>query len=151
MITHEEESTIGMTTNGSEPDVAEVYPPNAEFAATANAGPELYAAAAADRLAFWADQAQRLHWHQKWTEVLDWSDAPVAKWFTGGELNVAYNCVDRHVFAGNGDRVAIHFEGSRATAATSPTATCSPKSAGRQTLSPISASSPGTAWPSTCR
>ncbi|WP_327145444.1 acetate--CoA ligase [Nocardia sp. NBC_01327] len=100
-----------MTTNGSEPDVAEVYPPNAEFAATANAGPELYAAAAADRLAFWADQAQRLHWHQKWTEVLDWSDAPVAKWFTGGELNVAYNCVDRHVFAGNGDRVAIHFEG----------------------------------------
>lgn len=44
-------------------------------------------------------------------QVLDWSDAPFAKWFVGGKLNVAYNCVDRHVEAGNGDRVAIHWEG----------------------------------------
>ncbi len=43
--------------------------------------------------------------------MLDWSDAPFAKWFVGGKLNVAYNCVDRHVEAGNGDRVAIHWEG----------------------------------------
>ncbi|MDJ0113930.1 AMP-binding protein, partial [Rhodococcus erythropolis] len=50
-------------------------------------------------------------WHEKWTDVLDWTDAPVAKWFVGGKLNVAYNCVDRHVLAGNGDRVAIAFEG----------------------------------------
>ncbi|NLG55460.1 MAG: acetate--CoA ligase [Rhodococcus sp.] len=89
----------------------ETFPPSPEFAAAANAGPELQQAADADRLAFWADQASRLHWHEQWTDVLDWSDAPVAQWFVGGKLNVAYNCVDRHVLAGNGDRVAIHFEG----------------------------------------
>ncbi|MCK0093681.1 acetate--CoA ligase [Rhodococcus sp. F64268] len=89
----------------------QVFPPSAEFAATANAGPELQAAADADRLAFWDTQAQRLDWATPWTQVLDWSDAPVAKWFVEGSLNVAYNCVDRHVEAGNGDRVAIHFEG----------------------------------------
>ncbi|TJZ76488.1 acetate--CoA ligase [Rhodococcus oryzae] len=87
------------------------YPPSAEFVATANAGPELQAAADADRLGFWADQASRLHWHEPWSEVLDWSDAPVAKWFVGGKLNVAYNCVDRHVLDGHGDQVAIHWEG----------------------------------------
>ena len=67
--------------------------------------------AEADRLAFWAEQANRLSWETPFTEVLDWSEAPVAKWFVGGRLNVAYNCVDRHVEAGNGDRVAIHWEG----------------------------------------
>ncbi|MDH6279749.1 acetate--CoA ligase [Prescottella agglutinans] len=87
------------------------FPPSAEFTATANAGPELQAEADRDRLAFWDTQARRLDWATPWTEVLDWSDAPVAKWFVGGSLNVAYNCVDRHVLAGNGDRVAIHFEG----------------------------------------
>jgi acetyl-CoA synthetase len=50
-------------------------------------------------------------WSKDFTQTLDWSDAPFAKWFVGGELNAAYNCVDRHVEAGNGDRVAIHFEG----------------------------------------
>ncbi len=98
-------------TSAAETDVPQAYPPSAEFAAAANAGPELQAAADTDRLAFWANQAERLHWHEKWTDVLDWTDAPVAKWFVGGKLNVAYNCVDRHVLAGNGDRVAIHFEG----------------------------------------
>ncbi|WP_405182576.1 acetate--CoA ligase [Nocardia sp. NBC_01377] len=87
------------------------YPPSPEFTAAANAGPELRAAAEADRLGFWGAQAERLDWATSWTQVLDWSDAPVAKWFVGGSLNVAYNCVDRHVEAGNGDRVAIHFEG----------------------------------------
>ncbi|MFD6062902.1 AMP-binding protein, partial [Rhodococcus wratislaviensis] len=91
--------------------VPQVYPPSPEFTATANAGPDLQAAADEDRLAFWAKQAERLHWHAPFSEVLDWSDAPVAKWFVNGRLNVAYNCVDRHVLAGNGDRVAIHFEG----------------------------------------
>ncbi|NMN98230.1 acetate--CoA ligase [Antrihabitans stalactiti] len=89
----------------------DVFPPSPEFAATANAGPELAAAAEADRLGFWADQAARLHWHEPFTEVLDWTDAPVAKWFVGGKLNVAYNCVDRHVLDGHGDQVAIHWEG----------------------------------------
>jgi acetyl-CoA synthetase len=85
--------------------------PPAEFAEHANATAELYALAEADRLAFWADQAQRLSWDTPFTDVLDWSEAPFAKWFVGGTLNVAYNCVDRHVEAGSGDRVAIHWEG----------------------------------------
>jgi acetyl-CoA synthetase len=87
------------------------FPPSAEFAAAANAGPDLYAEADADRESFWAKQAERLHWDTKWDQVLDWSDAPFAKWFVGGRLNVAYNCVDRHVESGHGDQVAIHWEG----------------------------------------
>jgi acetyl-CoA synthetase len=87
------------------------FPPSAEFAAAAVAQPALYEEAAADRLAFWDTQARALSWATEWTQTLDWSDAPFAKWFIGGSLNVAYNCVDRHVEAGNGDRVALHFEG----------------------------------------
>ena len=87
------------------------YPPPKEFAANANATAELYREAEKDRLAFWAKQANRLAWETPFDEVLDWSDAPFAKWFVGGKLNVTYNCVDRHVEAGNGDRVAIHWEG----------------------------------------
>jgi acetyl-CoA synthetase len=87
------------------------YPPPAQFVEQANAREELYREAEQDRLAFWAKQADRLSWATPFTEVLDWSDAPFAKWFVGGKLNVAYNCVDRHVEAGNGDRVAILWEG----------------------------------------
>ncbi len=87
------------------------YPPAPEFVANANAPEAMYDEAEGDRLAFWAGQANRLSWETPFTEVLDWSGAPVAKWFVGGKLNVAYNCVDRHVEAGNGDRVAIHWEG----------------------------------------
>ncbi|WP_405539469.1 acetate--CoA ligase [Streptomyces sp. NBC_00075] len=87
------------------------YPPPADFVASANAGPDLYSAAEEDRLGFWADQAARLHWHEPWTQVLDWDDAPLAKWFVGGKLNVAYNCLDRHVIDGYGDQVALHWEG----------------------------------------
>ncbi len=87
------------------------FAPSAEFAAAANATAELYAEAAADRDAFWATQARELHWHTPFTEVLDWSNPPFAKWFADGELNVAYNCLDRHVEAGNGDRVALLWEG----------------------------------------
>lgn len=92
-------------------EVLTSYPPSADFAAAANATAALYDEAEADRLAFWAEQAHRLSWDTPFTEVLDWSQAPFAKWFVGGKLNVAYNCVDRHVEAGNGDRVAIHWEG----------------------------------------
>ncbi|WP_245568554.1 acetate--CoA ligase [Nocardia concava] len=67
--------------------------------------------AASDREGFWADQARRLHWHRPFTRVLDWQDAPFAEWFADGQLNVAYNCVDRHVLDGHGDQVAIHWEG----------------------------------------
>jgi acetyl-CoA synthetase len=87
------------------------YPPSAEFVEQANATASLYEDAERDRLGFWAGQAQRLSWASPFTEVLDWSGAPVAKWFVGGRLNVAYNCVDRHVEAGHGERVAIHWEG----------------------------------------
>jgi acetyl-CoA synthetase len=87
------------------------FPPSADFAARAIAQPDLYTAASADRLGFWADQARELHWHTPFTQTLDWSDAPVAKWFADGAINVAYNCLDRHIEAGLGDRVAIHFEG----------------------------------------
>lgn len=87
------------------------YAPSAEFAARANVGAEVYEEAAADRLAFWDTQARRLQWDSQWSEVLDWSDAPVAKWFVGGRLNVAVNCLDRHVAAGKGDRVALHWIG----------------------------------------
>ncbi len=87
------------------------FPPEQAFADAARARPELYEQAKADRLAFWEEQARALSWATEWTQTLDWSDAPFAKWFVGGTLNVAYNCVDRHVEAGNGDRVAIYFEG----------------------------------------
>ncbi|SDJ51865.1 acetyl-coenzyme A synthetase [Actinokineospora alba] len=88
-----------------------VFPPSAEFAAQANASAQWYDDADADRDAFWATQAERLTWANKWSRVVDWDDAPFAKWFVGGELNVAYNCVDRHVEAGLGDRVAINWVG----------------------------------------
>src|ERR1700737_154396 len=92
-------------------DVEAVYPPSPEFTANANATEEMCREAEADRLAFWAKQANRLSWDTPFDEVLDWSGAPFAKWFVGGRLNVAYNCVDRHVEAGNGDRVAMRWEG----------------------------------------
>ena len=92
-------------------EIPSAYPPTTEFAHNANATAELYREAEEDRLAFWAKQANRLSWETPFTEVLDWSEAPFAKWFVGGKLNVAYNCVDRHVEAGNGDRVALHWEG----------------------------------------
>lgn len=87
------------------------FSPSAEFSANAIAQPEIYDRARANRLEFWAEQARELHWHTPFTEVLDWSNAPFARWFGDGKLNVAYNCLDRHVLAGNGDRVALHFEG----------------------------------------
>jgi acetyl-CoA synthetase len=88
------------------------FPPTAEFSAQALGTPALYEEAKADRLGFWAKQAKELiTWSKPFTRTLDWSDAPVAKWFDDGELNVAYNCLDRHVLAGNGDRVALYGEG----------------------------------------
>ena len=87
------------------------FAPTPEFAAQAVAKPEIYEQAKANRLEFWAEQARALHWAKPFTEILDWSHAPVARWFDDGELNVSYNCLDRHVIAGLGDRVALYFEG----------------------------------------
>ena len=88
------------------------FPPSAQFAAQANATADAYAWANADRPGFWADQARELlTWSTPFTQTLDWSDAPFARWFADGRLNAAYNAVDRHVEEGRGDRVALHFEG----------------------------------------
>ncbi len=87
------------------------FPPSAEFAAEANLTAEAYERAQDDPEAFWTEQARRLSWSTPFSTVLDWSDAPHAKWFADGKLNVAYNCADRHVEAGRGDTVAIHWEG----------------------------------------
>ncbi|MGW8396373.1 acetate--CoA ligase [Streptomyces lydicus] len=87
------------------------FAPPSDLAAHANVTAAAYEEAAADRLGFWAAQARRLSWETEPTQTLDWSNAPFAKWFADGKLNVAYNCVDRHVENGLGDRVAIHFEG----------------------------------------
>ncbi|ROO86750.1 acetyl-coenzyme A synthetase [Actinocorallia herbida] len=96
---------------GSHPHEDRVFAPPAGLAADANLKADVYERAAKDRLGFWAEQAERISWSEPFTEVLDWSNPPFAKWFTGGRLNAAYNCVDRHVEAGNGDRVALHFVG----------------------------------------
>ncbi|TFD59090.1 acetate--CoA ligase [Cryobacterium suzukii] len=88
------------------------FAPTAEFAAQTIATQDLYAVSQKDPAMFWADQARNLlHWHKPFTKTLDWTNPPFAKWFEDGELNVAYNCLDRHVLAGNGDRVALYFEG----------------------------------------
>src|SRR5947199_691148 len=87
------------------------FEPPAALAAGGTVTAEASEQAAADRLGFWSDQARRLSWAREWDEVLDWSGPPFAKWFVGGRLNVSYNCVDRHVEAGRGDKVAIHWEG----------------------------------------
>jgi acetyl-CoA synthetase len=87
------------------------FPPPAELAAHANVTAETYAEAEADFEGFWAKQAKRLSWQTEPTQVLDWSNPPFAKWYADGTLNAAYNCLDRHVEAGNGDRVAFYFEG----------------------------------------
>src|SRR5215217_6528042 len=90
----------------------ETFPPPEEFREHAVVSDEsIYDEAEQDYEGFWAKQAEALEWEQKWDQVLDWSDPPNAKWFLGGKLNVAVNCVDRHVEAGNGDRVAFHWRG----------------------------------------
>ena len=88
------------------------FPPDPAFSAAANGQAELYAAADADHEGFWADQARRyVSWATPFSQVLDWSNAPFATWFADGTLNASYNCLDRHVAAGRGDKVAIHFVG----------------------------------------
>ena len=87
------------------------FPPPDDLAANANVTSDTYAEADADFEGFWAKQAERLSWDTEPTETLDWSNPPFAKWYADGTLNAAYNCLDRHVEAGNGDRVAFYFEG----------------------------------------
>jgi acetyl-CoA synthetase len=87
------------------------FPPPADFAKHAVVSDNsLYDEAAKDRDAFWERQAEALDWFDRWHTVCEW-DLPFAKWFIGGTLNVSYNALDRHVAAGKGDKVAIHWEG----------------------------------------
>ncbi|MEF2975870.1 acetate--CoA ligase [Subtercola sp. YIM 133946] len=99
-----------------------MYPPSAGFSAQANVDAGEYERASADPVAYWEQQARRLDWQTPWRTAHTWKpalaradapelDVPEAQWFVGGRLNVAVNCVDRHVDAGLGDRVAINFEG----------------------------------------
>src|SRR5688572_33425886 len=88
-------------------------PPPPEFAAQANANdPGIYERAERDLQGFWAEQAKALEWRKPFDAVLEW-EAPYAKWFLGGELNISENCLDRHVKAGQGTKVAYYWEGDR--------------------------------------
>src|SRR5919201_6022549 len=87
------------------------YPPPPAFRAQANVkDPTISQEAAADLEGFWARQAESLDWFRRWDTVLEWN-APWAKWFVGGQLNVTYNCVDRHVATWRRNKAAIIWEG----------------------------------------
>jgi acetyl-CoA synthetase len=83
------------------------YPPGAEFAAQANAQQDFYEL---DFEELWAKESQRVTWFEPWATLLEW-EPPYAKWYVGGKLNVCFNCVDRHVEAGKGGKVAYYWEG----------------------------------------
>ena len=87
------------------------YPPPPEFAAKANVNdPDIYERALEDPEGFWASVAENLDWDKKWDKVLDW-DPPKVSWFTGGKLNVSYNCVDRHTKTLAQDQSGAHLGG----------------------------------------
>src|SRR5437868_6469836 len=84
------------------------YPPAADFAKNADAQPDIYNKSFDD---FWTDEAsKRVTWFKKCDKLYEWN-LPYAKFFIGGQLNICYNCVDRHVEAGNGSKVAYYWEG----------------------------------------
>ena len=92
-----------------------VFPPPAEFSAHAHVKSleeydRLYQQSIQDPEAFWAEAAKELHWFKPWDRVLEW-DLPWAKWFVGGELNLSYNCVDRHALSERRDKTALIWEG----------------------------------------
>ncbi|APX32980.1 acetate--CoA ligase [Brachybacterium sp. P6-10-X1] len=118
------DAAVADASAGSEARLVEArsYPPPAAVTARANVDAGIYETASADPIAFWADAARRLEWRTPWHTAHEWDpptpeagtgalSVPAARWFVGGRVNVAENCVDRHVRAGNGTRVALHFEG----------------------------------------
>jgi len=87
------------------------FPPSREFVAQANvSNPDIYRQAAADPIAFWEGWARKLDWMEPWHTAMTWN-SPFAQWFVGGKLNACFNCVDRHVLGGKGDRLAVIAEG----------------------------------------
>ena len=106
-----DETRDGSVTIEALMDETRVFEPSAEFVSQANvSSPSIYEDAKRDRLGWWAEQADKLLWRKKWDQVLDWSNAPFAKWFVGAELNITESCLDRHVQT-NPDKVAYYFEG----------------------------------------
>src|SRR5919197_4557031 len=113
-VEREVEMPDGPTTSEQEIEVLlgeeQTFPPRPEFTAQANASdPSIYEEAERDPEGWWERWARELDWASEWDRVLDW-EAPWAKWFVGGSLNASYNCLDRHVEAGLGDRVAYYWE-----------------------------------------
>ena len=109
-----EPAAVGEALDGELAALLEVerFEPPAEFRERALLNdPAVYERAARDPRAWWVEQARTLHWFKPWDTVLDDSNPPFYKWFVGGELNVSYNCLDRHVEAGRGERVAFHWRG----------------------------------------
>ncbi|WP_430592285.1 acetate--CoA ligase [Humidisolicoccus flavus] len=96
--------------NDHSTDDSRRYPPSDTMQRGSTITSELYTEANDDRLEYWATQARTLDWESPFNEILDWQP-PHAKWFADGTLNVAFNCLDRHVIAGLGDKVALHWEG----------------------------------------
>jgi acetyl-CoA synthetase len=90
----------------------ETFEPSAEFREQALLkDPAVYEQASSDPLGWWTSQAEELDWFRRWDTVLDDSNPPFYKWFMGGEINASYNCLDRHVLGGRGERVALHWRG----------------------------------------
>jgi acetyl-CoA synthetase len=88
-----------------------VFEASEDFRARAHwSDPLIYERASRDPEGFWAEQAEALHWFRPWDTVMDWNP-PWVKWFVGGKLNASYNCLDRHVQSGGGDKVAYYWEG----------------------------------------
>ena len=127
------------------------FAPPAGLAKEANAQPGIYAEAEADPIGVLGEPGRQLDLGHPWSTALEW-DLPFAKWFVGGTLNVAVNCVDRHVEAGRGDRVAFHWEGEPGDTRTITYADLLDRGLpGRQRADRARRARPVTRWPSTCR
>lgn len=92
------------------------FPPTVAFASNAHVGSmdaykKLYDKSIQDPEGFWSEAAEELHWFKKWDKILDDSKAPFYKWYTGSRTNLSYNCLDRHIKEGRGNKIAIHWEG----------------------------------------
>src|SRR3712207_5558501 len=97
--------------NGGEDPGSQVYSPPEEFAKNANIqDPEIWKKAAEDREGFWESWARELHWFEEWDQVCNW-DPPFVQWFVGGKINASYNCLDRHIEDGKGDKQALVWVG----------------------------------------
>ncbi len=126
------------------------FPPPVDFSARAViSDPGVYDEAARLGPEFWATQAGALDWYRPWDTVLTW-EPPFARWFDGGTLNVSYNCLDRHVAAGRGDKVAYHWEGEPGIPGPSATRNFWSRCPSSPTCFVASEWSRATGWPSTC-